>query len=448
MTKKNTKVKTMMIAALGLTLVTGMTSCKKEGCMDSNATNYNADAKKDDGSCAYASTGFEDKLNSGSQTTLNADITKNVTLPGKDYVLSGGIHVKAGVTLTIPAGATFKSDPNESIAYLLIEQGAKIIAVGTETSPIVFTSGAATPARGDWGGIIICGNAPINGGSRTAEVGNVTYGGSDAADNSGTLKYIRLEYTGNAINAEKEHNGFSFNGVGNGTVAEYLQVYKGGDDGFEFFGGTVNIKHCVSTGNQDDSFDWTQGWRGNGQFLVVEQNTDAGDRGFEGDNNSSNDNATPISNPTLSNITLIGADDGDASNQGLKLREGMKGSFYNFVITGFPKRGCQVEHDITITNMNNNDLTFKNSIIDNASPFAFTNSDGTDASVTNMFDDAANANQTATDGSLISFLSGYVGTSSTGGYATSNLGSWFTSVSYIGAVESGNDWTASWTKAL
>ena len=150
----------------------------------------------------------------------------------------------------------------------------------------------------------------------------------------------------------------------------------------------------------------------------------------------------------MAGVDEVGVNDGDDSNQGLKLREGMKGAFYNFIVTGFPKRGCQVEHDVTISNMDNGDLTFKNSIIDNVNPFKFTTSDGSDASVTNMFDAAANANQTATDGSLVSFLSGYVGTSSAGAHATSGLGSWFTSVNYIGAVEAGNDWTAAWTKAL
>ena len=144
---------------------------------------------------------------------------------------------------------------------MLFRSGGKIEAVGTEDSPIVFTSGTASPARGDWGGIILCGKAPINKGTTaTAEVGDVLYGGTDATDNSGTLKYVRVEYTGNAINTEKEHNGFSFNGIGNGTTLEYLQAYMGGDDGFEFFGGTVNASFLVSTGSKDDSFDWTYGW--------------------------------------------------------------------------------------------------------------------------------------------------------------------------------------------
>ena len=364
MTKKNTTVKTMVMVALGLSLVSGMASCKKEGCTDSNATNYSSDAKKDDGSCAYTATGYEENLSSGSQTTLNADITNSVTLPGKAYTLSGGVHVKSGATLTIPSGVTFTSDPSESIAYLLIEKGAKIIAVGTESEPIVFTSGNSKPQRGDWGGIIICGSAPVNGGSRTAEVGNVVYGGSDAGDNSGTLKYIRLEYTGNAINAEKEHNGFSFNGVGSGTVAEYLQVFMGGDDGFEFFGGTLNANYLISTGSKDDSFDWTYGWAGSGKNWYANQASDEGDRGIEGDNDSKNNSNSPYSSPTLTNVTLKGRGIA-AGTDGMKLREGTKGSLTNIKVIDF-RDGIEVEHSQTVSNAANNELTLSKITIMNA----------------------------------------------------------------------------------
>ncbi|MBD78913.1 MAG: hypothetical protein CL840_08335 [Crocinitomicaceae bacterium] len=364
MKKTNSTVKTIMIAALGLSLAGGVASCKK-GCTDASATNYDSKAKKDDGSCIHAATGYESKLNDGSQTVLNADITSNVTLPGKEYTLSGGVHVKSGATLTIPAGATFKSDPNESIAYLLIEKGAKIMAEGTETSPIVFTSGTSTPKRGDWGGIILCGNAPVNGGSRTAEVGNVTYGGTDAADNSGILKYIRLEYTGNAINAEKEHNGFSFNGCGTGTVAEYLQVFMGGDDGFEWFGGTMNANYLISTGSKDDSFDWTYGWSGSGTNWYANQATDEGDRGIEGDNDSKNNSNSPYSSPNLSNVTLKGRG-ASAGTDGMKLREGTKGLFTNVKIMDF-KDGIEVEHSQTCSNAAGGSLKLTDVTISGAS---------------------------------------------------------------------------------
>lgn len=349
MKKTKTTIKTLLIATLSLGIASGMTSCKKEGCTDSAASNYDSNAKDDDGSCTYAATSYEDNLTNGTSNVLNAPITKDVSLSAKEYILAGGVHVKEGATLTIAAGATFKNDANEAVAYLLIETGAKIMAEGTETNPIVFTSSSATPARGDWGGIILCGKAPVSGTTRTAEVGDVTYGGSDANDNSGVLKYIRLEYTGNAINAEKEHNGFSFNGVGAGTVAEYLQVYQGGDDGFEFFGGTINANYLISTGSKDDSFDWTYGWSGSGNQWYANQAADAGDRGIEGDNDSKNNSNSPYSNPTLTNITLKGRG-AAAETDGMKLREGTKGNISNVLITGF-RDGIEVEHDQTLDNV-------------------------------------------------------------------------------------------------
>ncbi|UTW63631.1 hypothetical protein KFE98_05645 [bacterium SCSIO 12741] len=347
--------KSLMIAVLALGMVGGMTSCKKEGCTDSTATNYDADAKDDDGSCTYASKSYIEKLNEGSTQTLNADITANVTLPKTAYTLQGGIHVKEGATLTIPAGCTITADPNETVAYLLVERGAKIMAEGTSDAPIVFTSGKSSPERGDWGGIIICGKAPINNGSEAeAEVGGVKYGGTDASDNSGVMAYVRVEYTGNAINAEKEHNGFTFNGVGSGTTLHHLQAYMGGDDGFEWFGGTVNTEYLVSTGSKDDSFDWTFGWTGSNKYWIAEQASDAGDRGIEADNQEDNNAAAPFSNPTLENLTLIGngrtKGSGDAID-GIKWRRGTKCTLKNALIKNFSGYAIEVEDDQTVNNV-------------------------------------------------------------------------------------------------
>ena len=379
--------------------------------------------------------------------TISGTISSDQIWTGDSkYILAGGFHVKEGVTLTIESGVTITSSKTEpTVAYLLIERGGKILAEGTAANPIVFTSGQDNPQRGDWGGIIICGKAPINNGMEaTAEVGDVLYGGDISDDNSGILKYIRLEYTGNSINSEKEHNGFTFNAVGSETLVEYLQVYMGNDDGYEWFGGTVNAKYLVSTGSKDDSFDWTYGWIGKGQFWVAQQKDDIGDRaGIEGNNNGGNNTATPYSNPTLSNLTFIGAEDGDGKNQGLKLREGTKVTIYNMIVANMPKRGVQIEHDVTLANMENGELILMGCIVEQPDRYVYSKSNGDDFSTTSPFeDDPSNASSDA------SFLNGYVGTSTANAQNPQLLDSWFSNGSYIGAVETGNDWTEGWTKAL
>lgn len=227
-------------------------------------------------SCSNSDDPVTDGTDNGgdSQTeyVLDSDITSDVTLEaGKEYKLNGGIHVKSGATLTIPEGVTIIAQYDDNVDYILVEQGAKINAQGTASNPIVMTS--TKKEYGAWGGIHICGYAHTNaeGGTGKSEIGNAPYGGNNDADNSGVLKYIRLEYTGYAFDEEHEANGVSFYGVGNGTTVEHLQAYKGSDDGFEFFGGSVNVKYLVSTSCSDDSFDWTEGWNGKAQFLVAYQ---------------------------------------------------------------------------------------------------------------------------------------------------------------------------------
>ena len=270
-------------------------------------------------------------------TTLTGNITANATLTsGSSYKLSGGLHVKAGNTLTIEPGVTVVAVDDDAPDYILIEQGAKIDAQGTASNPIVMTS--ELKKSGAWGGIHICGRAHTNAGEGVlSEIGNAPYGGSDDSDNSGTLRYIRLEYTGFALDEEHEANGISFYGVGNGTTVEYVQAYKGSDDGFEFFGGSVNVKHMVVTDCTDDSFDWTEGWNGRGQFLVAYQSGEEEcDCLMECDNNGNNFDATPVAHPILSNLTLVG--DNSANNtRGIRLRAGTQAEIYNSIITGKAK---------------------------------------------------------------------------------------------------------------
>lgn len=205
--------------------------------------------------------GNGDETSANAEEILQGELTANKTLlKNKVYALSGEYIVKTGATLTIEEGVKIVAmTDDESVDYILVQQGAKIEAVGTKENPIIMTSDKKE--SGAWGGLHICGKAHTNaeGGTGKSEIGDAAYGGSADNDNSGTLKYIRLENTGYALDSEHEANGISFYGVGNGTTVEYVQAYNGSDDGFEFFGGSVDVKHMVVTNCSDDSFDWTEG---------------------------------------------------------------------------------------------------------------------------------------------------------------------------------------------
>lgn len=274
---------------------------------------------------------------------LSGNITENMTLnAGTLYTLRGATYVKPGVTLTIPAGTRIEADSKfEQVAFLGIEKGAKIMAQGTAANPIVFTSNAASPAPQDWGGLVICGNAITNLGTNvTAEVTGLTYGGTNASDNSGVLSHIIVEYSGNLINDDAEFNGVTFYAVGSGTTVNNILVYQGSDDGFEWFGGSVNATNLAAIGCQDDSFDWTEGWNGTVSNLYSDQSSATGfsadSRGIEADNNQNNALLSPISNPTLSNVTLIGRNNAGVTKEaGAWLRRGTYATITNLYISGF-----------------------------------------------------------------------------------------------------------------
>ena len=364
---------------------------------------------------------------------LDSDITENVTLEtGKTYTLNGGVHVKSGATLTIQPGVTIVAQHDETVDYILIEQGAKIDAQGTAAQPIVMTS--EKKEAGAWGGLHICGYAHTNNGSGKSEIGNAPYGGNNDADNSGTLKYIRLEYTGYAFDEEHEANGVSFYGVGNGTTVEHLQPYQGSDDGFEFFGGSVNVKYMVVTSCSDDSFDWTEGWNGKAQFLVAYQEGESSlgyacDCLMECDNNGTNNAATPVAHPTIANATLIG-NGGDA--QGVRLRAGTQVELYNTIITGKGKP-LTVETNET-----------ENALKDGTSKLEYVAISGELSSKQGIYTnvDFAQAAGNLTNQEF-SWTGKYVGTLDGGKDLSAD--SFFTKTDYKGAVKSGDDWTSGWT---
>jgi hypothetical protein len=270
--------------------------------------------------------------------------------PTKQYLVNGPLLMTSGTTLTVPAGMTIKVAPVGVNAYIAILPGAQINANGNASNPIVFTSNASSPSTGNWGGIVLCGKAPINStadgstDTATTEVGGLSYGGNTPNDNSGILRYVRIEYSGGAIDGNAELNGLSLYAVGTGTIVDYVQIYKGSDDGVEFFGGTVNVSHISVIDAEDDSIDWTEGYTGTITDVYVKQNVGFDhDSGFEMDgfNTDFSNEAGYVSRPTVNNVTIIG--DGD-SGRAFRFRAGTGGIFTNVAIDNFG-RGVVIEDD-------------------------------------------------------------------------------------------------------
>ncbi|MGC1205149.1 MAG: multidrug transporter [Flavobacteriaceae bacterium] len=334
-----------------------MASCATDDTADIiiNVTNNNGTS---------TSTGATVRLSGTYTTSLTLDINNT-------YILAGSLVMASGTTLTIPAGMTIKADASGSDVYIAIAQGAKIVAIGTATSPIIFTSGASSPKAGDWGGLILLGKAPTNAvtgtATATSEIGGLPYGGNISNDDSGSLKYVRIEYSGASADAASENNGLSLYGVGSGTSIEYIQVVGGKDDGVEFFGGTVNASYLSVINAEDDSIDWTEGYSGTLTNVYIKhiQNptvTFCSDKAFECDgfNPSFGNNSSPIyySNPKVNNVTIIGASTGSGTlfqdgavitagtYEAVRLRVGTQGTFTNIKMTGFGE-GFDLDNDIT-----------------------------------------------------------------------------------------------------
>lgn len=270
--------------------------------------------------------------------TLSEDLTLST---GTEYSLESALIVPEGITLTIEPGVVVNAATGSDV-YIAILQGATINAEGTSSNPIVFTSASATPNPGDWGGLIILGRAPINsvvGGdaTSTSEIGGLPYGGSIADDNSGILRYVRIEYSGGAADAASENNGFSFYAVGNGTTIEFIQAFEGADDGVEFFGGTANASFVSVIGAQDDSVDWTEGYQGSLTNVYIEHRQ-IHDKGIEGDgfNTDIGNNSNPIfwSAPVITNITINGLGSSN-ENEAVRLRAGTRAVISNALVQGF-----------------------------------------------------------------------------------------------------------------
>lgn len=290
---------------------------------------------------------------------------------GNYYLLRGAVFVEDGVTLTIQAGTRVIGEAG-SVGTLIVKRGGKLNAIGTREQPIVFTSDQPVGQRnrGDWGGIILNGRAPVNipGGEGVGEADTGIYGGNDPNDSSGSMRYVRVEFAGTEFSPDNELNGIAFQAVGRGGSYEYIQVHMNKDDGLEWFGGTADAKRVVVTNAADDSLDWTFGWSGRVQFAVVSQRGDDADAGIEADNNEFNNELLPRSNPTFYNVTLCGDPDrneGAESVRGALLRRGTAGTFRNFVIQGFKNVGLEVNGTTTINQANAGALRVDSGVIFN-----------------------------------------------------------------------------------
>jgi hypothetical protein len=378
--------------------------------------------------------------------TVTAIAANRTFFADSTYVLSGYVKVASGATLTIQPGTKIVGDTTVPGSSLWILRGAKLMAEGTASAPIVFTSQRAAGNRspGDWGGIIIVGNAPIN---RTANpiftegptnAAENYAGGTNFNDNSGSLKYVRVEFAGYDVSngSGQELNSISMYAVGRGTTLDYVESMAGLDDSFEWWGGGVDVGHLVSFESGDDHFDWTEGYRGRGQYLIALQTSvltprpgtgtvSSDPRGFEGDGC---DNAVagctfanaPYSAPVFANYTLIGPGTGVFSatdGNGAVFRRGTGGTFVNGIIARWPGTGVSIRDNDTGNRMTEDSLIVRGLVLaENGSNF--------EAAAAGRFGDRLQTNATAwkiSTGTLAQVFPGALPTRTTDPVTTASL---------------------------
>ncbi|MBK9647604.1 MAG: hypothetical protein IPO67_20995 [Deltaproteobacteria bacterium] len=438
-------------------LLTSAACGDKDGGADSSATD---DSTADDTASGDA---FVPECVDGVAAVSGEYTQAKVKLvTGCAYLLSGGVFIGDDVNetiLEIEPGVTVYGD-NTTLSFLVIRRGSKLQAEGTAAAPIVFTSAVEAGSRkpGDWGGIILNGRAPINNCFNGAESlpceaegegGTGLYGGGEPNDSSGVLKYVRVEFGGRKITDENELNGIAFQGVGSGTVVDYIQAHRGADDGVEFFGGMVDATHVVVTAPDDDGIDWTDGWVGRVQFAVVQQADGLGDNGIEADNSNDANDATPRSAPVLSNVTLVGVPTSDKSDLGALLREGTAAQLWSTLIVGFNQACVGLSQEATFEQAASGALVMATSIVDCATSFSTDVEGKTADDVAAWYNGASLGNQeTASNLTKPYDLSAPNFRPSAGSAALSGAqqptDSFFESVSYIGAFDATTDWTAGW----
>lgn len=431
----------------------------------------------DDGTDVDAAAGIDA---SGPQTIrVNEDITTNTTWEAENtYILPRlkYVFVSNGATLTIEPGTRIEGEQG---SVLVVTRGAKIEAAGTATDPIVFTSaqpdGMKTP--GFWGGLLVLGAAPINTNvmssppsteatfeAFTSAVPEGKYGGTNAADDSGTIKYVRVEFGGFNFVADREFNNITFAGVGSGTEVDFIQSHKGKDDGVEIFGGSLNMKHVLITQAQDDGLDSDNGWNGKVQFLVVQHvgpdgSADASN-GYESDNHgtAASYTAAPRTKPTIYNATIVGKADYavGSGSFAMVLRRGTGGNYVNHLVLNYPK-GIEARDAATEAQITAGELSFKNSIFFNNDALADGNNwpapqASGDINEQTYFMNAANNNREVDPGmpaaafnlSNPTFRVADGSPALTGGATPPSDGFFDATATFVGAVGA-TDWTTGWS---
>jgi len=326
-------------------------------------------------SCTKELGGNDGPINVPSSTTISGSINTTTTLTSdKVWTLKGYVYVTDGAKLIIQPGTIIVSDIAEKGA-LCIERGAQIIAEGTSIKPIVFTSGKPDGQKnpGDWGGIVILGRAQTNRASEPTIEGGIgrPYGGTNNSDNSGVLKYVRIEYAGIAALPNSEINALTLGAVGSGTIIENVQTVYANDDAFEFFGGTVSAKNLYSFATADDDFDFDFGYTGsvsNGVAKRDPQFVDNGDagNGVECDNDGTGSSAQPFTHPKLDAMVLVGPFDATAlanHNLGLRWRRATQFTITNSKILGYQKGGFSIESNETAQSYKDGVSKFENNEI-------------------------------------------------------------------------------------
>lgn len=379
---------------------------------------------------------------------------------------TGNLTIEAG-TVIIGKKGSFGSNPGT----LVIHRGSKIYAEGTSDNPIIFTSAETTKAPGDWGGLVICGYAINNqpGGVATLEGSyGAHHGGSNDADNSGIVKYVRLEYAGYPILTDKEINSLTMGSVGSGTTISYVQASYGLDDAFEWFGGTVNCDHLVAFKTTDDDFDCDYGYRGRVQFAVSFRSANladpvSGSNSFEVDNDGGGSTNAPFTAPIFSNVSVFGpkADSTttiDANfRRALHLRRSNKIQIYNSFFTGYPQ-GVVIDGGNTRTFAENDELTIKNCVLaleDNWSGFTPYKSDQAGFDVNAWFNNGSRNNSTVANVTAAGFTPASLYSTTAPNFLPSGTSpllsgasfsglSGFITVAYRGAFSNTSDWTDGW----